>query len=87
MVAITFFRYFALLNWWRFSGKAEGKDPHVNEEFINRFDTVFVSKIEELRKKLKMKDCVTLWGEIIKIRDMENEAAPQYKNNRQKWRL
>lgn len=81
-----FFRYFALLNWWRFSGKAEeGKDPHVNEEFINRFDTVFKSKIDDLRKKLKMKDCVTIVGRDCPRSEIwRTKLLPQYKGNRDK---
>ena len=81
-----FFRYFALLNWWRFSGKAEeGKDPHVNEEFTDRFDSVFVSKIDELRKKLKMKDCVTIVGRDCPRHEIwRMSVLPQYKGNRDK---
>lgn len=81
-----FFRYYALLNWWRFSGKAEeGKDAHVNEEFVNRFDSVFTSKIEEIRKKLKMKNCVTIVGRDCPRSEIWRMGIlPQYKGNRDK---
>ena len=81
-----FFRYYALLNWWRFSGKAEeGKDPHVNEAFIERFESVFVSKIEEIKKKLKLKNCVTIVGRDCPRSEIWRMAVlPQYKANRDK---
>ena len=37
-----FFRYYALLNWWKLARKdVELGEPIENEEFVERFKTIF----------------------------------------------
>jgi len=46
-----FYRYFALVNWWKLS---EQDTLPNSEEFINKFREIFINKIKELPKKLKI---------------------------------
>lgn len=50
-----FYRLFALVNWWKLSHKDEPcVDLHENPEFVDKFKSVFVRKLEELPKKLNV---------------------------------
>ena len=51
-----FYRFFALLNWWRFSHKNEplSNTPIENTEFKEKFISLFKSKLEEIPEKLKI---------------------------------
>ena len=54
-----FYRYFAILNWFKLAKKDQiiDKDnlPEKNKEFMDKFVTTFQSKLTELPKKLKIK--------------------------------
>ena len=52
-----FYRVFALLVWWK-NAKPEIElgDPFKNEEFKDKFRTTFLNKINEIIKKLKIKN-------------------------------
>ena len=51
----VFFRLFALANWWKLSHPDEtSNDFHLNDEFINHFREIFVIKLREIPKKLKI---------------------------------
>ena len=48
----VFYRYFALINWWKLSHKDEPfENIEENEEFIEKFKDVFSRKILEIPKK------------------------------------
>lgn len=50
-----FYRTFALINWWRISHKEEPYDNlHLNDEFVNKFKQTFITKIQEIPKKLNI---------------------------------
>ena len=52
-----FYRYYALLNWWKMAHSEEDLDtPYENKLFVEKFKTTFIDKIKELSKKLKIKD-------------------------------
>ena len=52
-----FYRFHALVQWWRFAKKDEPLgNPSENHEFITKFKTVFIDKCREIPKKLKCKD-------------------------------
>ena len=52
-----FYRFHALVQWWRFAKKDEPLGiPSENQEFITKFKTVFIDKCREIPKKLKCKD-------------------------------
>ena len=85
-----FYRFHALINWWNKSHKDEPLDiPHENTEFMNKFDKLFVEKIKEIPKKLKInkeeykiivaKDCPR--SEIWR-----NKSINNYKGNRDNFK-
>ena len=50
-----FYRFHALVKWWKFSHPEEpAENLHENDEFTTKFRSVFVSKFEEIPKKLKL---------------------------------
>ena len=58
-----FYRYYALLQWWKNARKdVPLENPIENEEFVEKFKKTFLSKIEEIPKKLKIKDPIILIG-------------------------
>ena len=62
----VFFRYYALLNWFKLAKKDQiiDKDnpPWENKEFVEKFKKTFVSKIAEIKQKLKIDNPITLIG-------------------------
>jgi 5'-3' exonuclease len=59
----VFYRYYALLIWWKNARKDEPLDnPIENPEFVDKFKKTFISKIDELKKKLKIPDAVVIVG-------------------------
>ena len=50
-----FYRFHALSIWWKRSHENEAiTDPINNEEFVEKFDKLFIEKINEIPKKLKI---------------------------------
>ena len=58
-----FYRYYALVNWWKHAQK-EGEPTIENKEFLEKYEALFIEKIKEMKKKLKLKDAF-----IIAARD------------------
>ena len=55
----VFFRYYALLNWFKLAKKDEEMDdPFKNKTFVEKFRSTFISKMNEIPKKLKMKNAI-----------------------------
>lgn len=50
-----FYRYYALVNWWKHAQK-EGEPTIENKEFLEKYEALFIEKIKEMKKKLKLKD-------------------------------
>ena len=51
----NFYRYFALLQWWKNSNPEEPlDDPYQNEEFVKKFKKVHVEHLQQISKKLKL---------------------------------
>lgn len=51
----TFYRLFALINWWKLSHKDENYlNLHENKEFVDKFRKMFIEKLKEIPKKLKI---------------------------------
>ena len=47
----VFFRYYALLNWFKLAKKDEEmEDPFKNETFVEKFRSTFISKMKEIPK-------------------------------------
>ena len=51
-----FYRYHALKVWWRNAKQEDLDDPFENEEFLEKFKSTFISKINEIPKKIKVSD-------------------------------
>ena len=79
-----FFRYYALLNWWKLARKdVELGEPIENEEFVERFKTIFKKKIVELLKKLKLEKAVLIAGRDCSRQDIwRMKYLPSYKATR-----
>ena len=59
----VFYRYYALLTWWKNAHRDDPlDDPFKNEEFVEKFKKTFISKIGELKKKLKIQDATIIIG-------------------------
>ena len=51
----TFYRYYALINWFKLAYPDEDQNEiHNNEIFIEKFKKIFIDKIKEIPKKLKI---------------------------------
>jgi 5'-3' exonuclease len=51
----NFYRYYALLNWWKNAKPEEPlDDPYQNEIFVEKFKKTHVEKLQEIPKKLKI---------------------------------
>lgn len=84
MSYFIFYRYFALIHWWKLAKPEEELvDPFMNQDFVNKFIKTFHEKINEIPKKLKLKNYT-----IIAAKDTHrnliwrNELFKQYKEQR-----
>ena len=84
-----FYRYFALLNWWKNAFPEEPlEDPLQNPVFVEKFKKVFINTIKELPKKLNIdKNCkpILIVGKDCKRENIwRNEICvnTEYKGNR-----
>lgn len=80
----VFFRYYAILNWFKLAKKDETlEDPIENEIFREKFKSTFVSKLKDIPKKLKINNPI-----MLVARDCPRETIwrmkhlPSYKANR-----
>ena len=71
-----FFRYHALLNWWQHAKPADTvSDPSTEDEFVKKFQTTFVSKLNEIPKKLG------LTGTIVTMVGRDCPRSEIWRNN------
>lgn len=79
-----FYRYYALVQWWKLAKPEELlEDPSINEEFINKFKKTFVEKLEEIPKKLKVKNYIIIGAKDCPREEIwRNELFNNYKQNR-----
>ena len=83
----NFYRYFALMQWWKNAYPEEPlDDPYQNEKFVEKFKKTHVENLQGLAKKLKIPKNVTpiiIVGRDCKRENIwRNEIFPQYKANR-----
>jgi 5'-3' exonuclease len=79
-----FYRLFALLNWWKLSHPDEpiGK-AHNNTEFVDKFRTIIIRKIQEIPKKLGIDDPIIIVGKDCKRENIWRlNFYPEYKQTR-----
>ena len=81
-----FYRYFALLQWWKLSHKDEPLTSHPihNTEFVDKFRVTFSAKIREITKKLKITEPVKLIvaQDCPRCDIWRNELLSSYKGTR-----
>lgn len=83
----NFYRYFALMQWWKNAYPEEPlDDPYQNEKFVEKFKKTHVENLQGMAKKLKIAKTVTpiiIVGRDCKRENIwRNELFPQYKANR-----
>ena len=83
----NFYRYFALMQWWKNAYPEEPiDDPLQNEKFVEKFKKTHVENLQGMAKKLKIAKTVTpiiIVGRDCKRENIwRNELFPQYKANR-----
>ena len=79
-----FYRIFALHVWWRNANpEIKLENPFQNEEFVEKYKSTFNSKIEEIKKKLKIKDAIVYVGKDCRQSDIwRMKLHPKYKAGR-----
>ena len=82
-----FYRYYALLNWWRNAYPEEPiDDPYQNEKFVEKFKKTFVENVQQIQKKLNIDkniNPILIVGKDCKRENIwRNELFPKYKANR-----
>ena len=81
----VFYRYHALLQWWKHakSDAALPENPCTNIDFMEKFQSLFITKIEEIKKKLKLKNPLIMVAQDCPREDIwRNEIFPSYKKDR-----
>jgi len=83
----NFYRYFALMQWWKNAYPEEPlDDPFQNEKFVEKFRKTHVENLLAMPKKLKIPKNITpimIIGRDCKRENIwRNEIFPQYKANR-----
>jgi 5'-3' exonuclease len=83
----NFYRYFALLNWWKNAHPEEPlDDPFENTTFVDKFKKIHVENLLQIPKKLKLDkhtSPIMIVGKDCKRENIwRNELFPQYKANR-----
>lgn len=79
-----FYRVFALQVWWK-NAKPDQPliDPFYNEEFVEKYIHTFNTKIQEIKKKLKLKDAIMIVGKDCPQNQIwRMKIYPQYKAGR-----
>ncbi len=83
-----FYRYFALMQWWKNAYPDEPlDDPYQNEKFVEKFKKTFVDNLEQIPKKLKIhkepvKPVLIIGKDCKREAIWRNELFPNYKANR-----
>ena len=79
-----FYRYFAILQWYKCSHKGiKPENPSEDTEFVEKFRTTFVSKLEEIPQKLKIEKPIILVGKDCPREEIwRMQLFNEYKKNR-----
>jgi 5'-3' exonuclease len=83
----NFYRYFALLQWWKNAYPDEPlDDPYQNEKFVEKFKKTFVENLLQMPKKLKINkniNPIMIVGKDCKRENIwRNEIFSEYKATR-----
>ena len=80
-----FFRYHALLTWWKNAHKDDplGDIPIENEIFVDKFKKICKQKLHEISKKVGMKNATLIIGKDCHRCDIwRNDIYDKYKATR-----
>ena len=82
-----FYKYHALKTWWNFAKKKSGEElpeqPIESEEFVMRFKKTFADKVNEIAKKLKIKNPIYMVGKDCPRSDIwRTQSNDTYKDGR-----
>jgi len=83
-----FYRYFALMQWWKNAYPDEPlDDPFENEKFVEKFRKTFVDNLEQMPKKLKIhknlvKPILIVGKDCKRDHIWRNDIFKDYKANR-----
>lgn len=79
-----FYRFYALLAWWKLAKPDEIiENPIDNQEFVEKFKKTFISKINEIPKKLKLNNFKIIVAlDCPRNEIWRNYYYPNYKANR-----
>ena len=83
-----FYRYFALLQWWKNAYPDEPlDDPYQNEKFVEKFRKTFVDNLQQMPKKLKInkepvKPILIVGKDCKREHIWRNDIFKHYKANR-----
>ena len=83
----NFYRYFALMQWWKNAYPDEPlDDPYNNEKFVEKFKKTHLDNLINMPKKLKIpkgvKPILIVGRDCKRENIWRNELFPQYKANR-----
>ena len=83
----NFYRYFALLQWWKNAYPDEPiDDPYQNEKFVEKFKKTHIENLLKMPKKLKIekkiKPILIIGRDCKRENIWRNELFPDYKANR-----
>jgi len=79
-----FYRFYALIQWWKVSHPEEPLGIPINNlEFVEKFKELFVSKLEAIAKKLKIKDPIFIIAKDCPRKNIwRNSLMDHYKGTR-----
>ena len=78
-----FHRFHALKKWWSLAEKGACENPCDNTEFVDKFRTTFLQKLNEIKKKLKIKNAHMYVAKDCAKKDIWRSAHYDvYKQNR-----
>ena len=79
-----FYRYHALRVWWAKARKENDEKLIDSIEFVDKFKKTFISKIEEMNKKLNIKQSIKIIGKDCPQNQIwRNKLISNYKYNRE----
>ena len=78
-----FFRYYALVQWWKVAKKEPQENFQECPEFIEKFKKTFSEKFNDIEKKLKIENPIYIVGKDCPRETIwRNELFTAYKTHR-----
>lgn len=79
-----FYRFYALLNWWKLAKDQDNIEEIISsDEFSEKFINTFSNKLNEIEKKLKIKNAIKIVAKDCPRKDIwRNSLIENYKGGR-----